>query len=78
VGEQRDIHTKRWKRANTEKPGRQIEGSRASPSETSSVWISSYEVVTVNGITEIIEHRKMEPLFYVTDDAAVWEELGQK
>lgn len=38
----------------------------------------SYEVVTMNGITEIIEHRKMEPLFYVTDDAAVWEELGQK
>ena len=36
----------------------------------------SYEVVTVNGITEIIEHRKPEPLFYITDDPAVWKELG--
>ncbi|MGD1105514.1 MAG: hypothetical protein ABR865_00600 [Terracidiphilus sp.] len=35
----------------------------------------SYEVITVNGITEIIEHRKMEPIFYVTDDPAVREEL---
>jgi len=36
----------------------------------------SYEVITVNSITEIIEHRKMEPIFYVTDDPAVWKELG--
>jgi hypothetical protein len=36
----------------------------------------SYELITVNGITEIIEHRKMEPIFYVTDDPAVWKELG--
>ncbi len=36
----------------------------------------SYEVITVNGITEIIEHRKMEPIFYITDDPAVWKELG--
>ena len=36
----------------------------------------SYEVITVNGITEIIEHRKPEPIFYLTDDPAVWKELG--
>lgn len=36
----------------------------------------SYEVITVNGITEIIEHRTMEPIFYITDDPAVWKELG--
>ncbi|HEY8670601.1 MAG TPA: hypothetical protein VIL63_07175 [Terriglobales bacterium] len=36
----------------------------------------SYELITVNGITDIIEHRKMEPIFYVTDDPAVWKELG--
>jgi hypothetical protein len=36
----------------------------------------AYEVITVSGITEIIEHRKMEPIFYVTDDPAVWKELG--
>ena len=35
----------------------------------------SYEVITVNGITEIIEHRRPEPRFYVTDDAAVRKEL---
>ena len=35
-----------------------------------------YEVITVNGITEIIEHRIPEPIFYVTDDPAVWKELG--
>lgn len=38
----------------------------------------SYEIVTVNGITEIIEHRQMEPIFYITDDPAVWAELGEK
>jgi hypothetical protein len=36
----------------------------------------SYEVITVNGVSEIIEHRKMEPIFYVNDDATVWKELG--
>jgi hypothetical protein len=34
----------------------------------------SYEAITVNGITEIIEHKKMEPIFYVTDDTAVWKQ----
>jgi hypothetical protein len=33
----------------------------------------AYEAITVNGITEIIEHKKMEPIFYITDDPAVWE-----
>jgi hypothetical protein len=36
----------------------------------------SYEVITVNGMTEIIEHRRMEPRFYVSDDPAVRKELG--
>jgi hypothetical protein len=31
----------------------------------------SYELVTVNGISEIIEHRKMEPVFYISDDPEV-------
>jgi len=35
-----------------------------------------YEVITVNGITEIIEYRKPEPTFYISDDPAVWKELG--
>jgi hypothetical protein len=36
----------------------------------------AYEVITVNGITDIVEHRKPEPIFYMTDDPAVWKELG--
>jgi len=40
------------------------------------VGYPSYEVITVNGTTEIIEHRKMEPTFYVLDDPAVRKELG--
>jgi hypothetical protein len=35
----------------------------------------NYEVVVVNGITEIIEHRKMEPIFYVSDDPAIRNEV---
>jgi hypothetical protein len=38
----------------------------------------SYEVITVNGITEIIEHRKPEPVFNITDGSAVWKELVAK
>ncbi len=34
----------------------------------------AYEAVTVRGVTEIIEHRKMEPFFYVTDNVAVWKQ----
>jgi hypothetical protein len=34
----------------------------------------SYEAITVNGITGIVEHKKMEPIFYVTDDPAVRKE----
>ena len=35
----------------------------------------TFVLITANGITEIIEHRKMEPIFYITDDPAVWKEL---
>ena len=34
----------------------------------------NYEAVTVNGITEIIEQRTPGPIFYVTDDTAVWKQ----
>jgi hypothetical protein len=33
-----------------------------------------YEAITVNGVTEIIEHKKPEPIFYITDDTAVWKQ----
>jgi hypothetical protein len=35
----------------------------------------SYEIVRVGVFTEIVEHRKMEPVFYITDSSIVWEEL---
>ncbi len=35
-----------------------------------------YEIVTVDGITELIEHRRMEPIFYITDDPVVKRKLG--
>ncbi|MGH7260718.1 MAG: hypothetical protein ACREI9_08570 [Nitrospiraceae bacterium] len=36
----------------------------------------SYEIITVKSVTEVIEHRRMEPIFYVTDNPAVLTELG--
>jgi hypothetical protein len=34
-----------------------------------------YQVITINGVTDIVEHRKMESNFHMTDDPAVWKEL---
>lgn len=38
----------------------------------------SYEIIRVNGVIDIIEHKRMEPIFYTTDDPAIWQELGVK
>lgn len=35
---------------------------------TSLTSYPNYEVVVVNGVTEVVEHKRMEPEFYVTDD----------
>lgn len=32
----------------------------------------AYQAIRVKGVTQIIEHKGMQPVFYVTDDAAVW------
>lgn len=37
-----------------------------------------YKVIIINGITDIVELRKMEPIFYMTDDPKVWNELVKK
>jgi len=34
-----------------------------------------YQVITVGGKTDVIEHRKMEPIFYITDDPEILREL---
>lgn len=36
----------------------------------------SYEVLTARGRTEVIEHRRPEPLFYICDDPAIRSALG--
>ena len=36
-----------------------------------------YEVLIFDGITDIVLHKKMEPLFYLTNDKAIWKELNQ-
>ncbi len=36
----------------------------------------AYELITVNGATEMIEHRRMEPIFYVSDDTNVRNEYA--
>jgi hypothetical protein len=35
-----------------------------------------YEVLTAQGTTEVFEHRRMEPIFYITDDPEVRRKLG--
>ena len=35
-----------------------------------------YEILTARGITEVVEHRRMEPIFYVVDDLQVKRQLG--
>ena len=34
-----------------------------------------YQVITVGEKTDVIEHRKMEPIFYITDDPEILREL---
>lgn len=38
----------------------------------------AYEVIIADGVIDIIEHRKMEPIFYITDDPTIWKEFGIK
>lgn len=35
-----------------------------------------YEILSAEGITDIIEHREKNDIFYMVDDPAVWSELG--
>jgi len=37
-----------------------------------------YEIIMVNGITEIIEHKRAEPVFYISDDLRIREKLMDK
>jgi len=45
------------------------------PSQRSRFVYPQYVAITANGITDIMEHKKMEPIFYVSDDPDVWKIL---
>ncbi len=38
----------------------------------------SYEVLTSGDEADILEFRRMEPIFYASDDASVWKEFGPR
>ena len=44
------------------------------PPEFPPGYYPRYTEIVVKGTSELIEHRKMEPVFYITDDPAVWKE----
>ena len=46
-----------------------------SSSQGDATGYPSFEVITANGVTEIMEHKKMEPIVYIADDPAIWREL---
>jgi hypothetical protein len=54
-----------------DKKPRQLDGVHAESGST----YPMYEVIVVNGITDIVEHRAMQPTFYMTDDPSVWARL---
>ncbi len=42
----------------------------------SSTRYPRYEVITVGDVVEVIEHRRLEPVFYINDDAELHRRLG--
>ena len=46
-----------------------------SPPSGAPAGYPDYEVLIGNGVVDVIEHRKMEPVFYTTDDPSIWREL---
>lgn len=46
--------------------------------ETGRIPYPLYEIITVDGVAEVIEHRRMEPIFFITDDPIVKAKLGIK
>lgn len=62
------------KKIKAERNGPSIELKK--PPVGSAKGYPAYEIITVDGVTEVIEHRKMEPVFYLVDDPAILAELG--
>lgn len=70
------IDAKRHTLAETNGSMKGLEPLQLKNSRAGSSGYPFYEIITVNGITEVIEHRRMEPVFYITDDPIVLNELG--
>ena len=52
--------------------GKSLEDSVALPAGPA---YPAHQVVVIDGVTDIVEHRKMEPMFYMTDDPSVWAKV---
>ena len=37
-----------------------------------------YQFISADGVWDIVEHRKMEPLFYLSDDPELWRRLAEE
>lgn len=46
-----------------------------SSSASDNITYPLFEVITAQGATEVIEHRRMEPTFYITDDPGILRAL---
>jgi hypothetical protein len=53
-----------------------LSGLNPTDSPDSRSGYPGYEVIIVDGVVEVIEHRDMQPIFYVTDDAEVLKRFG--
>jgi hypothetical protein len=56
------------------RPRRDARGRELEP--TAPVDYPSYEAIVANGLAEFVEHRRREPVFYVTDDPAIKKAFG--
>ncbi len=69
------FYTKKYTVTISEQPNIQSRQLKTAPAGFPKGY-PKYKVVTINNITDVIELRKMEPVFYMTDDPKIWKELG--
>jgi len=56
--------------------GSKLKSVQLESGESDSRGYPRYKVLTIGGITDVIEHRRMEPFFYTVGDPSIWRELG--
>lgn len=70
-----DKHGRRLGRVTASKRGERP-ATKEGPSEDLPVPYPMFEVLSAGDIVELIEHRRMEPVFFVSDDIEVKRKLG--